>query len=59
MGKWTTHYLVKTLETLGLAPKGSLQAHTVLLQAHEGLTEGGKTGVFTPMFFFLARKPAN
>jgi sterol 24-C-methyltransferase len=59
VGKYATHYLVKTLETLGLAPKGSLQAHTVLLQAHEGLTEGGKTGTFTPMYFFLARKPAN
>jgi len=57
LGKWSTHYLVRALERFGLAPQGSLAAHAVLMEAHEGLTEGGKLGIFTPMYFFLVRKP--
>lgn len=30
----------------------------MLERAADGLVAGGKTGTFTPLFFFLARKPA-
>jgi len=56
LGKWVTHYLVTALETLGIAAPGSRQTHTVLLEAHEGIVGGGQTGIFTPMFFFRAKK---
>jgi sterol 24-C-methyltransferase len=52
-----THRLVKNLEWLGLAPKGSLEVATMLERAADGLVAGGKLGIFTPLFFFLARKP--
>jgi len=57
LGKWMTHYLLAIMERLGVAAAGSLQTHSVLLEAHDGIVGGGKTGIFTPMFFFYARKP--
>lgn len=32
-------------------------ASTLLNKAAGALVEGGKSGIFTPMFYFLARKP--
>jgi sterol 24-C-methyltransferase len=43
---------------LGVAPKGSLEVASMLERAADGLVAGGKKGIFTPLFFFLARKPA-
>jgi sterol 24-C-methyltransferase len=57
VGRMVTHRLVKNLEWLGLAPKGSLEVATMLERAADGLVAGGKLGIFTPLFFFLARKP--
>jgi sterol 24-C-methyltransferase len=56
LGREVTHQLVRTLETLKLAPKGSSQVTTVLNLCADALVAGGKTGIFTPMFFYLARK---
>ena len=39
-----------------LSPKGTVAAHDVLRLAQSALVEGGREGIFTPMFFFLARK---
>ncbi|KAF8062693.1 S-1 [Scenedesmus sp. PABB004] len=58
LGRRVTHVMVKALERLGLAPKGSLEVASMLERAADGLVAGGKTGTFTPLFFFLARKPA-
>jgi len=58
LGKWLTHYLVLGLEKVGLAPKGTTSTHEMLMLAHDGMVRGGQTGIFTPMFFFLVRKPA-
>ena len=30
---------------------------TLLNRAADALAEGGKSGIFTPMYFFLVRKP--
>jgi len=56
-GIWVTHQLVSGLEKLRLIPKGSTQAHGVLTLAATGLVLGGQKEIFTPMFFFLVRKP--
>lgn len=56
-GVWCTDKLVRVLETVGLAPAGTTQTHTMLIKGKEGLVAGGELGIFTPMFFFLAVKP--
>jgi sterol 24-C-methyltransferase len=55
-GAFVTHQVVKALETMRLSPKGTVATHDVLRLAQAALCEGGKAGIFTPMFFFLARK---
>ena len=59
IGRTLSHYMVTGLESIGLAPKGSVKTHTFLLQAADGLVKGGQQEIFTPMFFFLVRKPLN
>jgi sterol 24-C-methyltransferase len=58
LGRATTHYVVKALEALRIAPKGSTATSAVLQAAATALVKGGATGIFTPMFFFHVRKPA-
>jgi sterol 24-C-methyltransferase len=57
-GRAVTHALVRGLEVAGVAPKGSLEVSSMLERAADGLVAGGKLGIFTPVYFFLARKPA-
>ncbi|XP_024022049.1 cycloartenol-C-24-methyltransferase [Morus notabilis] len=57
VGRFITKNLVKVLEAIGLAPKGSERIHDFLVKGAEGLVEGGKKEIFTPIYFFLARKP--
>lgn len=52
-----THAMVWTMELLRLAPKGTTLAHDFLTKALPGLRDGGKSGTFTPMFYFKVRKP--
>jgi sterol 24-C-methyltransferase len=56
-GRWLTNRVVGALETLRVAPKGSHAVSTMLNKAAVALVRGGETGVFTPMFYFRARKP--
>ncbi|XP_050211056.1 cycloartenol-C-24-methyltransferase [Mercurialis annua] len=57
IGKFFTRNMVKVLEFTGLAPKGSERVQNFLEKAADGLVEGGRKEIFTPMFFFLAQKP--
>ena len=59
LGRAMTNLTLKTGEKLRLFPKGSTEVCTILKTAADALVEGGKTGIFTPMFYFLARKPQN
>eukprot|EP01117_Protostelium_nocturnum_P011323 TRINITY_DN4107_c0_g2_i3.p1 TRINITY_DN4107_c0_g2~~TRINITY_DN4107_c0_g2_i3.p1 ORF type:complete len:355 (+),score=121.79 TRINITY_DN4107_c0_g2_i3:69-1133(+) len=59
IGMWVSHQLIRTMETLRLAPKGTTSVHDLLVTTAKDLVAGGKTGTFTPMYFFLARKPLN
>ena len=56
-GRKVTRAGVAVLERLGVAPKGSGQVSELLNMAADALVEGGERGIFTPMYFFLARKP--
>ncbi len=48
---------VEVMEFLHIAPKGTSETHRMLSAAADSLAEGGVTGIFTPMFFFIAYKP--
>lgn len=57
VGRWLTERAVTVLEAVGVAPAGTKRVSNLLNEAADHLIAGGRTGSFTPMFFFLARKP--
>ncbi|MCS6914888.1 MAG: methyltransferase domain-containing protein [Myxococcales bacterium] len=57
VGRWLTHQMVRSLEAVGVAPKGATAVSSFLQRGAGYLVEGGRTGIFTPMFYFLVRKP--
>ena len=50
--------MVKLTEAVGLFPKGSNTVVRLMDRTAEAYVAGGKTGIFTPLYCFLARKPA-
>ncbi|KAM0844689.1 hypothetical protein ACQ4PT_056876 [Festuca glaucescens] len=56
VGRLLTRAMVKAMERLGVAPEGSVRVSGLMETAGEGLVKGGRAGIFTPMFFVLARK---
>ncbi|TMW97642.1 hypothetical protein EJD97_005208 [Solanum chilense] len=54
---WRNHVVVNVLSWLGIAPKGVVDVHDMLLVTADYLTKGGETGIFTPMHMILCRKP--
>ncbi|MCU1278271.1 MAG: cycloartenol-C-24-methyltransferase [bacterium] len=57
-GRFVTSQVVRILEAARIAPKGSTAVAGLLETAAMALVRGGITGIFTPMFFFHARKPS-
>lgn len=57
IGRALTHAMVWTLETLRIAPKGTTAVSSFLQDGATGLVDGGEKDLFTPSFFFMARKP--
>lgn len=55
LGREVTNFATKILEKIGLAPKGTQAVSSFLNQGADALVAGGRTGTFTPMYFFLAR----
>lgn len=55
-GRVCTHAMVWTLELIGIAPKGSTRVSALLNATAIDLVDGGKAEIFTPSYFFLARK---
>jgi len=51
--------MVRVLEKIKLAPSGSVAVSNLLMATAVDLVDGGKKGIFTPMFFVLVRKPEN
>ncbi len=59
IGRWITQNILKILETLRIAPKGSVHVSEMLNLGADALVEAGRLGIFTPMYFIHARKPAS
>lgn len=58
IGRFLTQRAVEVLETIKIAPKGTSETHHMLSSAADALAQGGELGIFTPMLFFIAHKPA-
>jgi sterol 24-C-methyltransferase len=56
VGRAITNASLKVLEALKLAPEGTREVSTILNEGADALVESGRLGIFTPMYFFLARK---
>ena len=57
LGRFTTTNFVRVLEKIGLAPKGTVETQKFLETAADALVAGARKNLFTPMFFFVAKKP--
>ena len=57
-GRRATAGLMWLLERIGLAPRGAHHVATILNRGANALTRGGQLGIFTPMYFTVARKPS-
>ena len=58
MGRKVFIAMSKLAETLGVFPKGSADVVALLDRTAKAYVAGGEAGVFTPLYCFLARKPA-
>jgi sterol 24-C-methyltransferase len=56
-GRAFTHVAVRGLELARIAPRGATAVSSFLNAAARAIVRGGETGVFTPMYYVLARKP--
>jgi sterol 24-C-methyltransferase len=56
LGRRTTSIATDVLERVGIAPRGTSQVSRFLNRAADALVEAGRAGIFTPMFYFHARK---
>ena len=56
LGRQITNAATGVLEKLKVLPKGTAEVSQVLGTAGDALVEGGEQEVFTPMYYFLARK---
>jgi sterol 24-C-methyltransferase len=59
VGRALTNIALRPLEALRIVPNGTRQVSALLNQVADELVEAGQRGVFTPIFFFHARKPKN
>eukprot|EP00270_Netrium_digitus_P006525 TRINITY_DN1906_c0_g1_i1.p1 TRINITY_DN1906_c0_g1~~TRINITY_DN1906_c0_g1_i1.p1 ORF type:complete len:359 (-),score=79.46 TRINITY_DN1906_c0_g1_i1:163-1239(-) len=59
IGRTITRILVWLLERIYIAPKGSYRVAQFLEKGADGLVDSGRLEVFTPLFYFLARKSSD
>ena len=57
IGRWVTSNSLRVLETLRIAPRGSVRVSETLNLCAAAMAEAGRLGIFTPMYFTHARKP--
>ncbi|MCQ3812154.1 MAG: methyltransferase domain-containing protein [Acidimicrobiia bacterium] len=57
-GRWITHHSLRALEALRVVPQGAVRVQETLNIGATALAEAGKLGIFTPAYFFHARKPS-
>ena len=58
IGRSVTHKTLRLLEALRITPKGSVRVAETLNLCAVAMVEAGRLGIFTPMYFIHARKPA-
>jgi sterol 24-C-methyltransferase len=58
LGRRVTGMATRVLEAVKIAPEGTTEVSLLLQRAADTLVRGGELGIFTPMYFFHARKPA-
>lgn len=58
LGRSITNVACRVLERVSLFPEGTSEVSDFLNVAADALVEGGRLRIFTPMFFYLVRKPA-
>ena len=58
IGRWATHGTLRVLETLRIVPQGTVHVSQNLNLCAVAIAEAGRLGIFTPMYFIHARKPA-
>ena len=58
IGRWITHNSLRVLEALHIAPKGTVRVSQTLNLCAAAMAEAGRLGIFSPMYFIHARKPA-
>ena len=56
IGRAITHQSLRAMETLRIAPRGSARVADALNLCADGMVEAGRLGIFSPMYFVLARK---
>lgn len=56
-GRWVTHAFVTVLEFMRIAPRGTAKISAILNATAVDLVLGGQAEIFTPSFYFLAKKP--
>ena len=57
-GRFVIRNLLRVLEALRIVPKGSVRVAATLNLCAVAMAEAGRLGIFTPMYFIHARKPA-
>ena len=57
LGRRLTRNALRVLETLRIAPEGCAGVAEILNRGADALVAGGECGIFTPLYFFHARKP--
>ncbi len=57
IGQRLTNMSVGLMEKMGLAPKGTKDVSNLLMGCGRSLVASGIRGLFTPMYFYIARKP--
>lgn len=57
IGRALTNVTTRVFESVGYFPKGTRAVSTLLNHAADDLVAAGIAGIFTPLFYFKARKP--
>jgi sterol 24-C-methyltransferase len=57
LGRTAMHNFLRALEVFRIVPHGTARTGDELALSAENLVKGGKLGIFTPMYFMIARKP--
>jgi len=58
-GRWSTGQLVRGLEYMHIAPKGTYKVNEMLSKTADALVLSGKTSIFNPCFLLVGRKPVS